>query len=405
MKDKDFIKDYYYDEEYRLEHQPDSYLSIIHPDDNYNLSLLVQKRMNRFFTVTERLPEAEFNLRKTKIADTPFYFDNKTSFSNLTRKFADSSLDHDAFRLDIYNEASYPFSLLERFNIEPWTGIRQTYYTKKADGQEDITRDIFYAGIDSATKLYKIYDIKSNFLNLDINKLRHIITPTIEYKYIHKPTVTSDELMNFDSIDAIARTSLVTLGVENRLQTKREENEVDLGYFRTTIDYSFKSEMGGRWENLKGDLELTPYDWLYLEADYNYNPKAKEFEIINLDSVLKREKYEFGVGHRYQQESSSLATAQFKYYINREDENWKKRWVIDTYCRFEAKTKEWEEIQIRLTKDLHCWLADFIYNYRDSQGTESEENHTFYIVFRLKAFPKIPIKLFETSYEEPKPNR
>jgi len=406
MKDEDFIKDYFY-EEYKRDHQPDSYVSLIHSSRKYNLSFLAKKRMNRFFTVVEQLPEIEYSLRKTEIKDTPLFFDNTTSFSNLTKKFADSSLDYDVVRVDSYNEISYPFKVLKFLNLEPWVGGRQTFYTKDSSGEEDKIRGIFYTGIDLSSKFYKIFDVESNFLNLDINKIRHIITPTIEYKYIHQPTIVASQLMGFDSIDKISRENIVTLGLENRLQTKKkggddEYKKVDLGCLRTTINYNFKPEYGSGWENLKADLELTPYNWLRMESDCKYNPQTGHFETVNLDTIINRSNYEFGVGHRYQQDTSSLVTTQFKYYINK-DEKWTKRWIIGAYVRFEAETKEWEEYQVKLTKDLHCWLADFLYNYKDGLDTESGDNHTFYVVFRLKAFPEVPIQLFEASYERPKP--
>lgn len=403
MADEDFIEDYFY-EEYKQDQQPTSYLSLIHTEPHYTLSLLAKKRVNHFFKVTERLPELKFDLRKQKIKNTPFYFKNKTSFSNLAKKFANSSQeDFDTIRFDTFNKISYPFRAAQ-LKLKPWTALRETFYSKVSDKEDEEIRGVFYGGIDISSKLFKIYDVKTDVFN--INRLRHIITPTLEYKYIPEPTIPSSQLYNFDSIDNITRTNIVTLGLENRFQTKRKKGNSystkDLGYLRTTIDYNYKPENGSNWEDLKADLELNPYNWLRFESDAKYNPRTKDIEEFNFDSVYKKEDYEIGLGHRYQQNVSSQVTAQFKYYINN-DKKWTKRWIVDTYLRYEDETSNWEEFQLKLTKDLHCWLADLVYNYKEKSSTESEDNHTFYIVFRLKAYPKIPFKLFETSYEEPKP--
>ncbi len=407
MKDKNFIKDYF-EPEYDKDHQPDSYISLMHTAKKYNVTLDIQKRLNRFFTVTETLPELTFDLRKTKIKNTPLFFDNKIIFSNFSKKLADSSTDYDTVRFDTYNEISYPFRALNFLRLEPWTATRQTYYTKDENGDESLFRGIFYTGLNMSTKFYRIFDINSDFLNLNINKLRHIITPTAEYKYIHHPTISSSRFYDFDFIDEISHSNILTLGLENRFQTKRETEDgelkpFDLGYFRTTIDYNFRHDsFGSKWENLKGDLEITPYKWLKLESDFEYTPETRDFETVNFDTILNKENYKFGVGHRYQKDTSSQITTQFKYYINK-GKDWKKQWILDTYFRYEAKDKNWEEFQIKLTKDLHCWLVDFVYNYEEETDNESGDNHTFFVVFRLKAFPEMAIQLFEASYAEPKP--
>ena len=101
--------------------------------------------------------------------------------------------------------------------------------------------------MDASVKFYKIYNVTSNFMGLDINGLRHIITPTASYNYAHQPTISKNNLNQFDEIDALTSQNGVLLGLENRLQTKRldEEgnmNSVDLATFQINTNYIFRME-------------------------------------------------------------------------------------------------------------------------------------------------------------------
>jgi len=105
--------------------------------------------------------------------------------------------------------------------ITPFTGIRETIYD--ADMNADArARTIFLTGADMSTKFYRVFDVKTNAFGLDINQLRHVITPTVGYAYDHKPTVRASALRQIDSVDDISYSNnRFSLGLTNALQTKR----------------------------------------------------------------------------------------------------------------------------------------------------------------------------------------
>ncbi len=400
MSDIDFLKDYYYREEYEKENQPRSYLSVVSAFENYTLSALVQKRTNSFFTETERLPEIKLDLKSQRIKDTSFYYKSDFSAANLNNKIAYSDVDEDTRRLDTYNQLSY-VTKLGFLSVTPYTGVRQTYYSDDKFGNEDQVRGIFYSGLDLSTKFYKIYDVTTNMWNLDINKIRHIITPTINYKYIHNPTISSSKFSTFDSIDSIVRDNTVTVGIENKFQTKRKEKEEfntsDLGMFLFTGDYNFKPEAAGsQWSNFKFDMELTPYNWLRFESDATYEPASRDFKTVNFDLVTSnKDLWSFGLGSRYEQNSIHELTSQFTFSPS-------PKWQIRTYGRYDFKkvidasskrTNDFVEQEYALVRDLHCWTGEFALNIKDG--------YSFWVIFRLKAFPEVPFK-FSSSYRGPK---
>ena len=136
---------------------------------------------------------------------------------------------------------------------------------------------------------------------------------------------------------------------------------------------------------------------LFREMAKNANMNIEEFSMndavksANTDIMCNLgEKFNFGMGHCYENSpggSASLFTIETRYKI---DDNW----AIRAYERFDTYARTWEEQEYTIYKDLHCWLAEFTVNINDG--------FAFWVVFRLKAFPDVPIGLKRT-YRRPTP--
>ena len=402
LSDVDFTKDFFYREEYDSESSPESYFYLLDTQPEYSLSLLARKRMNRFQSVVERLPEARFDLKDQKMFDLPVYFKTDTAFSSLSSKTGNSSTDSDVVRFDTYNRLSAPLHLVDSLSISPFVGTRGTFYTKDIDGDEEEFRTAFYTGVDLSTKIAKTYDASGSFLGVDFDRLHHIITPTVEYEYIHEPSMTPGNLQQFDDIDNIERKSAFSLGLENRLQTKRlidgKLKTIDLGWFLLTGDYLYRPENGSRFSNVKGDLELTPFDWLRIESDTQYDPATRDFQNWNMDlRIDKDEDWQLGLGSRYWQNEEHELTSQLFYRLNNE-------WAFRLFGRFDLKEVEsnghkiinrFSTKEITIIKDLHCWLAEA------SLEVDRDGGITAWFVMKLKASPKVPFD-FSDYYAYPK---
>jgi LPS-assembly protein len=402
LSDSDVTKDFFYREEYDREPSPESYLYMLDREPEYSLSFLARKRVNRFQNVVEHLPELRFDLKDQRLLDLPLYFKTDTSFSNLTSKTANSSTDSDVVRFDMYNKLSSPLRLADFVSISPFVGMRDTLYTKDIQGDEDQLRTAFYTGVDMSTKFTKTYEASGSFLGVDFNRLYHTITPTVQYQYIHEPSMTSGNLQQFDDIDSIDRKNTFTLGLENRLKTKRllegSLKTFDLGYFLITGDYLYKPENGSRFSNVKGDLELTPYNWLRIESDTQYDPDTRDFQTWNADLIInKSDDWSLGFGSRYWQDTEHELTSQLFYRLNNE-------WSIRLFGRYDLKEVEtnnhkiinrFSGKEITVVKDLHCWLAEVSLDIDRDGGT------TVWFVMKLKASPKVPFD-FKDYYAYPK---
>ncbi len=387
FSDKYFMKDYFY-REYERDSHPLSYALFTHSFPYSVFSLRAQKRFNDFYTETEYLPEIKLDVFSRPVGNSNFYIDSTSSFSNLSYKIADSLEDRDVLRLDSHNTLSYQ-GKIAWLNFKPYAGIRETFYSKDTSGDSGLYRTIFDSGIELSTKLYRLFDKGIDFLGMKADALKHIITPTIEYTYIHRPTTGRNRILQFDSIDSIDRENEIKFTLENKLQAKSGDKTWDMLYFAPAVSYVFNQEArGSHWKKLESDFEFRPVENLYLENDATYDLDNKALTEMNTDLTWKSKKCNLALGHNYTRGESSEITSSLDYEIS-------KKLSFHSYQRFEAKTGQWEEQQYFFRRDLHCWLMDL------GMDIDKDKAVSLWVIFRIKAFPEVGIN-FRKSYRGPK---
>jgi LPS-assembly protein len=410
LSDPNIIKDFIYNEYEEEGAAPDTFVSVITSKQDYNTQLLIRKRFGKFQTIVERLPEYTISIPNFNIADTPLYYTasasgvylNKT-FDNLTNSPLEPQKDLNITRFDVYNKLSYMAKLFGALAVTPYGAVENTYFSRNAWGDTNQIRTIFSAGVQNQIKFYKIYDVKTDFLGLDINRLRHIITPTVDYYFVEQPTIDPSNLIQFDGIDAITKANGMNFGIENRLQTKRMEGgqmkSVDLATFYVNVPYVFRLKKDDPtafinhtqyFTSVDLQLEVIPYSWLYSVSKMSVNTKNQAVRTLSIDLVGSQgDKWSLGGGYIYQKEETGMnnvATISGMYKI---DDKWRAR----CYERF-AIPKSFQEQQYTIIRDLHCWSVELTYDY--TKG----DRHDFYVMFRLKAFPQHPVGLRRT-YSRP----
>ena len=406
LSDKDIIKDFFYKEEYEVDKQPRTYLSYIGASENYSFEILTEKRVNNFFTVTERLPEAKMNIKKLKLFNfMNLYYQDESSVGALKQDFADDSSgtdDYHAVRADSYNELSYPVRLFGFLSLNPFVGMRETYYSENPLDETNIVRNMFNCGAELYTRFYKIYDVETDWLGLDIHDVRHLIMPSARYEFIKTPNYGPTDLYQFDSLDALRGENGVKLTLETKLQTKRDDREgnkktVDLLTFIADTKYMIKDDLSNENElmDINFDLEIRPYDWMLLKADATIDKSEHRFSTANADFYLnKGEDLDFGLGYRYEWDTlgskdNSQITSQLTYRIN-------KNWKFRIYERYAWNDKKFQQQEYTIYRDLHCWIGEVTCRVMD------QRDFNIWVIFRLKAFPDMPF-LFRTTYKGPAP--
>lgn len=394
FSDKNLLRNYFY-RQFEIDPAPRSYTLFSHNYPNATASILLQKRFNHFFSETEKIPEVKLDTRKFQLMDSPLYYQNDSSITGFTTRAEFTDADEDTVRVDTFNELSYPFKAAI-FNLEPSVGIRNSYYSKDKNGSEQLLRNIFYSGCSISTKFYRTFeDVHLNAYGIEIDKLRHIITPSLSHQFINEPTLPAERLTAFDSIDSIVKTNQTVVSLENKLQTKRAEGAADLLRFIVSSPYDYKLEgHGGRFGDITLDLELLPNSWLKFNSDAHFDFRRKSFRDGNFDLTfpLADNNGSISAGYRYTatgEDDNKLLTFAFERFVN-------PKWKLRTYHRVElTKGTVFEEQEYALVRDLHCWEVEFVVNAKQKQGT------TFFVAFRCKAFPDLGFD-FSKQHQGPK---
>jgi hypothetical protein len=252
-------------------------------------------------------------------------------------------------------------------------------------------------GVTLHTKLYKNLDKSFTFFGQKIDKMRHIITPEIEYTYIHDPTVSNDNIFQFDEEDDLERKESIIFRLRNKLQAKNEERIWDFLYFSPSVEYRINEEggEGSHFDNVKADLEIYPNENISLNSEVKYDVTQNAFQKINADltfhsretipiayedEIKDESRYSVSLGHRYYKGQDSQGTLNFTY-------NLTPKLQFRNYIRYEYTDGDLERQQYALRFDLHCWWMDIGLDF-DRQD-EGGKDMTFWLAFRLKAFPDI----------------
>lgn len=251
-----FRKDFF-NERYENDPQPSTYLALEQQFDRLSAALYSRFRVNDFYTAVERFPEVRIDMQRQEIFNTGIYYQGDAAATNFRMKWLDFDSypkgyrrphDYEAFRFDTTHFLYYPIAN-RYFSFVPRAGLKLTVYseTSKQDVSDaDLAamisaskpqsngkfrfnnyddkggskvRFAAEAGFELSTKIHNTWqNIRSPFWQLD--GLRHIMQPYINYTFISKPTLDRENIYFFDEIDRLDEQNFVRFGLINRLQTR-----------------------------------------------------------------------------------------------------------------------------------------------------------------------------------------
>lgn len=355
-------------------------------------------RVNRPLRGIEKLPELKYVLNNEQIGKSGFYVKSVDTLSNLTWQNDPKTFNRKTLRFDTNNDLSHPFKVgFIQFN--PHLGGENTYYTRTADPtRNNILRGMFRGSLDMSTKFYRVWDYHTNFAGLNINGLRHVITPTVTYLYQAKPTFPGSRLTQFDpTIDNLEKIHQFQLGLENKLQTKRNGQIVDLLRALLTTNFGLKGTTGKTGFSPYDLLvDFNPTKWLTFQSSDEYDFHFGHVNSSSFEGVVHDNGWSFGLGTRYTREQGDQLTIDAQYRLN-------PKWAFKMYTSIpivkasDGNITTAREYEYVVTRDLHEWEMDVSLDQLQGHGT------TFYILFRLKAFPDMKLNLVSTSLHNSSP--
>jgi lipopolysaccharide export system protein LptA len=367
LSDEFVIQDFFLREEFQRINQPENYLSVVHSKDDYTLSVLNRFRLNKFFQVVERTPQLGLDTHTHAIKDTNFYIRNQVEAARLNLRFADEDeLNAETARVDLRHKLSYVWKPNDAWTATPFVASRETLYTRDEVGDDrDFVRHNLESGFDLSAKYFKTYDHSFHHFGMDWDKVRHIFTPSVKYRYQSRPTHVRESLIPFDAVDDLDHENSFVFELENKWQTKVLKKNGNLSQKRTLLrsivafNYLTPSINRTKLDEIEMEMDFFPTHWLQINADARYLFEFDHFETANVDVVFNRDPVWVGFGQRYANGDSNQTTAQVEWKVNDDLR-------IRLYERYDFEDTKNDEFEATAEiRDFFCWTLRLTYNYRN----------------------------------------
>lgn len=449
LSDVDFLEDFF-PNEFRVDPQPDSYVSVTKWDEFYTLSLLARWQVNDFQDTTERLPDLAIDIKQHRLFGLPFYYDGETSAGYYRRKFSDEPSfgqteypDYESGRFDTFHQLSFPNQFFGWLNLTPRVGLRGTFYSKSGsfidnngiqeldpvtgelqtvqqsgpnplndptDQLNDggaIFRPIVNFGVEVSTKMSRAYEkVQSRWLGLD--GLRHVIQPYMNYSYVYNMGPSPDEVLQFDrvipstqllpldfpqftAIDSIDTWNILRMGVRNRLQTRRDERTYQWLTLDTFMDLNFENPYSdSSVSNFFNVLRFRPVPWFMVDVASQLPVTSDGFTEVDLGfTFMPTKDLSFRIGDRYIDGNEFFAdNNQVDFYAY-----WRlnEHWAVSVYEQYELVSETLQYQRYMIHRDLSSWVASIGAQVRDNQGGDSDMGVLF--VMTLKDAPQVTLPI------------
>jgi LPS-assembly protein len=409
FSDPNFQEDFF-ENEFVRDPQPDNFIEITHWAPNSMLSLLARPQANDFFTTTERLPELRFDLKRQQILDTPLFYEGENSVAYLAKEFAhDAGLaDYSTARADTFHQILHPKKYFGWLTFIPRVGGRATFYERAptALGNEEpsIVRTVFNTGFHASFKASRTWKHVKNE-KWEIDGLRHLIEPDVNYGLVFKPSHDPSQLHQFDvqqkapelskhlvpidfpqntGIDSIDERHVVRPTVRQRLQTKRDGATWDLAELLLYQDILVeKNKEEHRFSDLFATMMLRPVRWFTAAWTGRYDHENSQLRESSTNlTFYDRKRWRAELSHLYFRDVGDQLGAGFGWAIN-------ENWAFRTSVRFNPVTLDLFENSISLDRDLHSWIASLSFSQLHPLNREVENR--IWLALTLKEFPGVSL--------------
>jgi len=261
--------------------------------DNWAFDVLLKTRINRFLTQTEAAPDVGVRiLGESLLGDQlTFYGEGRLGAVRLRHPNYLQATDSDWIgRFDARGELDWPVHV-GPFNLVPYVAARGTAWTDEPRGGKN-ARPYGQVGARLNTHIWRVYNDVENRL-LDINRLKHIITPEVEFMLASAGSVSPDDLyaLSPDIEENITDLSGVVFGVRQRLQTKRGKpgRQRNVTWMRLDVtagifdaEDRFEPSADGRWFSSRPEYSLGR-DFIYVDYAWHVSDSTTLLADANWD--------------------------------------------------------------------------------------------------------------------------
>lgn len=445
----------FFEREYRKNVQPNSFAEVNKVWPNYSLDVMAQPRLEDFWERVERLPDIKLMALRQQVGVTPIFYEGESSAGYFKRSFANTdpfnqTNNYSAGRMDTFHQFVLPQTYFGWLNVTPRVGGRLTYYRNESGyfaQTNDLTRGVFNTGAEATFKASRLWtEPHSKFW--DVNGLRHIIQPSVNYVFVPQPSSPPSRLPQFDyevpslrllpidypeynAIDSIDAQNVLRLTLWNKLQTKREEGIQNIVNWALYTDWRLKTKSDQTvfltestptgtsvvahrihqeyFANVYSEMDIRPRSWLLFNSLLRYDVEGHRLnESYNAITVQPNSVWSASLSYRYlinndpalvdplilqlQHSAIPVPTEELEVPGHKTIQatvhyRLNENWATRIDERFEARDGTFEEQQYTIYRDLRSWTAALSFRFRENR-VGRRNDFTVALTFSLKAFPR-----------------
>ncbi len=298
--------------------EPDNFLEAVYTGADYFGSVFTRFQPDAFYPVQERLPEIRFDVLPTAIGGGIYArFDTGVAHLEENPPAGGSHLESDRF--DAFFGLSRPFSYKGIVDLTPVVGGRYTEYwdTEGAPNSGGAGRALGELGFDADMKISATFDYENPLWHID--GLRHLLTPTLSYRYIPNANQSADwipqidrstfsnylpiiELGDMRALDQLQAENVLRVGLNNTLQTRdKTYGSTDLLTFDVAEDFRFQRAPGETdFSDVHAEITATPARWLEIRVEDSVSTRrAAQRAMDTTVTVREGEVWSAGIGVGY----------------------------------------------------------------------------------------------------------
>ncbi|MES1180997.1 MAG: LPS assembly protein LptD, partial [Verrucomicrobiota bacterium] len=247
---------------------------------------------------------------------------------------------------------------------------------------------------------------------LDINGLRHVMQPSVNYAFVPRPSAVPSQLPQFDSespaslllpvdfydynnIDSIDSQNVIRFGIRNTLQTKRADQVDNLVDWNLMMDWRLNPQSAQptfanqqTFSDLYSDLTFRPRAWVGVVSQLRYDINGSDLNLaFHQLALTPNDRWSWGLGHLYLRNGflgagDNFITSTMFYRVN-------ENWGLRSLHNFNAQNGRLQEQHYTIYRDLRSWTGALTFRVNDN-GI-GPKDYTIAFTFSLKAHPRYAV--------------
>ena len=419
QSDTNIVREFF-EGEYFENSQPNTFVEVNKFWQNFDVNTYVEPRVNNFLDTIERLPEVRLTGQRQQLWETPVYYESDSSAGYYEHLFPVTNSitmepNYAAARVDSYQKLLLPHTFFGWLNVTPRVGGRYTYYsTATGPGAmtDEVNRWVFDTGAETSFKASRVWPGAENKF-FEVNGIRHIMEPSVNYAYVPNPNAYGTNVIpqfdyqlpslrllpitfpEYNSIDSIQGENVFRFGLDNKIQTKRAGQVVDLVHWNLYTDWNLRPNTNQTtFSDLYSDLIIRPRSWLTLESLTRYELNGGLWRMSLTTVTLQPwESLSWTVGQFYVRPDLSasptalgpgnnLFLSTIYYRLNQ-------NWGLRASHRFSAVNGMMQEQDYSIYRDMRSWTAALTFRVLNNLNGQQDFGVAF--TFSLKAAPRFGV--------------